>query len=197
MLAFYNVGDLIKRILDTALDASNGGDDENIYIITDVIEFTDEYNENSITEYAVMKIYPVEIYSPYDEISEKEAILYAKDGSDIALRTHRKISDYRKRLGYTGIPSFVKLLNTQMKSRKAYFENGVVKVSQKTNSKPVDKNAKKTAKAVITKKPFPMNTIDECLDAINDARLLYEMFSDKKYLKMEANALAKLVELTS
>lgn len=192
----FRLGDLIKESLNS-----------KVYIIIDVIDFID-YTSPSLNgeiEYGVMQIHPVQIHSEYSTISHNDAYLYYADGSPLAQDFHRAIKEERIARGFTGVPDFVKMLNTNMKSRNVYLNEGRPLVTvggtpKKESIKNPFNHYKQEKKAIPTqesKKPFPMNTVDECLDAMNSADLLYEMFGDKKYLKMKDNALAKLVEITS
>lgn len=197
----YKLCDLIKSNIDI--------NEDNIYIIIDVVEFYDENLNDNKVEYGVMQIYPISMHSPHSILESENSSLHAIDGSDLAMRTHRDIRDCRIEKGYNGVPDFVKMLNTDMKSRKVYLsEVSIGLENNKTNTGVTKKEKAGKIKVNHTKnkdgsskresiKPFPLNTIDECLDAMNSAVLLHGMFGDAKYLEMKERALAKLIELTS
>ena len=104
--------------------------------------------------YEIMKIYPFESHAPVMTMLESELDLIAKEGSVQFNSLHKYISNQ---------------LESANKSRKTPIKN--VSLKTKTTNNDIIQYDE-------------IDSVDECLDALNDLKQLYELFGDEAYLQL-------------
>lgn len=105
-------------------------------------------------EYELMQVYPVMENSDFDFAYRNEIVVKCKDGTNESDILHKLIKAERTKKGYVGLPDFVKVA---IDTTSALFNNDYVEYTR-------------------------YKKIDECLDALNDLKMLHDEFGDKEYL---------------
>ena len=104
--------------------------------------------------YEIMKIYPFDSYAPVITMMESELELIAKEGSVQFNSLHKYISNQ------------LEAKNVNAKTSATNYE--------------ITKYANTTDIIMYNE----IDTIDECLDALNDLKQLHDLFGDEAYLQL-------------
>ena len=163
----YGIRDIVKFKKDI--------DDDIYYIITDYDgELHGEYF------YKIAQIYPVKLESKNIIIRESLLSIFMRaDDKDYEFLM-REIKRDREKNGFYAIPSYEKEIS---KSLRLLLHS-----------------ARKKNKIVI--KPSEdvvyyqnIDNIDECLDALNDLKILYKLFGDEAYLQLREMVEKRLIHI--
>ena len=142
--------------------------DKAIYMIVDYTDFSKIHKDNDMdVEFELMQIYPVEENSSFEIAVEEDLILHSKVGSVNNMLLHGLIMRERKSRGYDDIPDFIRIARAS-------------------------KDALNSTDKILYEE---LETIDKCLDAILDLRMLHELFEDEYYLDMIEKVEVRIREL--
>lgn len=159
----YNILDIVKT-------KDNGN---ILYLVTDVQDFTKPVNTGQKPildiDYELMQIYPVRTSPRYLIMGQDDIDLHVKDGSKGFNVLMEMIQKERERAGLFGTPDF---LNIAKKNKLAERNHAIMK--DNVNNKNTD----------IVRYDL-LETIDDCLDALNDLGTLYFQFEDIAYLQLK------------
>lgn len=181
-MADYKIGDVIKR--------KNGND--SLFMIVDIV--TPEGVEKDIDLsgnifYETMKIFPIEKVSQYLLVDSNDVVLHTENGVTEHKILLQFIKKEREKRGWFDIPDFIQVAEQNIvnkfakASAEALMNTGEVKV------KIVQKKYDVIRYDLI-------NSVDECLDAINDLNILYEMFGDEAYIQLKELVAERIKEIT-
>lgn len=168
----FKIGDIVKLKTDERI----------VYMITDSLDLSECGKEPNI-EYEVAVILPIVKETLTYVYNEKELNCVAKVEER---REYKAVVDYVKRerskVGLFGEPDYVRYAETN-------------KHTSATEDLTVEKPKKVKSKTTKNVNYSSLETIDECLDAINDLNLLYKTFKNKSYLKYKEAVEERLREL--
>lgn len=163
-----NIGDIVKI----------NGDDKSIFIVVNTVQLeTSLYDGIDICEYEIIKIYPIDKISKYMTVSQGGLTLHAKKNDKDHALILKFIQKDRERNGIYGVPEFVQVLNQNININA---DNEGVKIS--------------VIRHDIIRYDL-IKTVDECLDAINDLNMLYEMFDDDYFLTAKKQVYKRIIRL--
>lgn len=168
-MQIYGIGDIVKQRNSNRMI---------YFIITDISIEDDERDEYII--YEVMKIYPVEDENDID-------FFYQKELETIAFITQKQhkvimnmVADERNRKRLMDTPEYIEIL-------------------QKVKAKPVKRKRPGRPKKINNKDDVieyhKLETIDDCLDALNNLDSLHKMFGDESYIQLKEVVTKRLKEL--
>jgi hypothetical protein len=140
------------------------------FIVTDVYDFS-EKQDGSDLNYEVMQIYPIAIESLMLNVDGSKLELHAKGNEKDGEMVIDFVMKERAKRGWIGVPDFQAVIYHNLKS------DGVKKVYQ-PNLDIINYDK--------------LETIDECLDAINDLNILHKFFGDEAYLQLREVVLKRL-----
>lgn len=185
----YGIGDIVKLN-----DSKNSME---YFIVVDVfLEFVDGASpfslkvDDELTRYTVMQMYPV--------TKEKNMLLrFTADKFEtvafIGQQQHEKIVELinreRFRRGQVGAPFYEEVI--QKRLRNDNFDAFVSNTTK--NQKGKKKKIKITDDIIQYNK---LDTVDECLDAMNDLSNLHKTFGDESYLQLREVVVGRLKDLT-
>lgn len=173
----FNIGDIV-RLKDN---------DSILFMVVDVADFTEpsKHGEKPVIDIdcELMQVYPILKNAKYTTVSQNDIDSHARRESKDSEILLRLIQKDRERNGWYGVPDFIEVANNNMKA--------IHKSNQKTNVKQV----KMPMKRLDVVRYDLIDNVDECLDAINDLNLLYEMFGDESYLQLKELVVSRLIRL--
>lgn len=138
-----------------------------VYMIVDVTNFGDILKDTTAgIEYELMQVYPVEENASYRVADSSEVLLHSRRDTLEYNMLFRLINRERANKGYTGVPDYLRIVHESLSSQ---------------------------AKDIIDYTDF--NTIDDCLDAVNDLKALHKMFGDKEYLNHIDTVIKRMREI--
>jgi hypothetical protein len=91
----------------------------------------------------------------------------------------RFIQKDREKIGWYGVPDFIQVANKNLKG----------------DTKTPVKEVKVPVKRFDVIRYDQLETIDQCLDALNDLNRLYEMFGDEAYIQLKEVVTSRIVRL--
>lgn len=166
----FKIGDIVKWKYSTETE---------YYIVTDY----DDWGVDNM--YEIMKIYPIREKSHVNYEPEGNLKMVAeKDGQQNKMMIQFIIEERNKK-GYSGEPDFLKAIESNRKIR----EN----VKEKRNNP--DEILRKAGLKSDVIRYDKLGSVDECLDAMNDLKLLHETFGDEAYLQLRELVVNRLKEL--
>lgn len=160
----FNIGDTVRLKNDKNV----------IYIVIDFIDLTltidDGEKQIGDINYELMRIYPIVEHPKYTTVRQSSIVLNSAKDDRLTNLLLALIQKDREKEGWYGTPDFIKIINRNRKAIEKY--NATVKEVQ-VPMKKLD-----------TIRYDLIDTIDECLDAINDLKILHEMFGDEAYIQL-------------
>jgi hypothetical protein len=144
------------------------------FMITDFEDFSKNRDGSDIL-YEVMDIFPITKNSKIRFFDSKFMEVKARKGNvnyDVSLKY---LYQEREKLGFVGEPEYIKVIN----------QNELMAKEKDKIKEPTD---------IIEYNKI--ETVDECLDAMNDLTRLHEMFGDDTYLKLRKTTVRRLKKLT-
>lgn len=144
------------------------------FMITDFDDFSKNRDGSDIL-YEAMDIFPITKNSKIRFFEPKHLVVKARKGNvnyDVSLKY---LYQEREKLGYVGEPEYIRVIrqNEEMVEEKN-------KTEEPTDIIEYNK----------------IETVDECLDAMNDLTRLHEMFGDDAYLKLRKTTIRRLKKIT-
>jgi hypothetical protein len=147
------------------------------FIVTDVYDFS-EKGDKSDLHYEIMQIYPIAKTSITLDVEGDKLEIKASGMAKEAEGIIDFVMEERKKRGWTEVPDFTIALYENAKAKTE--GNEVTKVKQpNTDIINYDK----------------LESVDECLDALNDLDALYKLFGDEAYLQLRDVVLKRLKAL--
>lgn len=151
----FNIGDIVKM-----------KENENIlFIIVDVADFSEKGVVD--IDYEMMQVFPIQRNSKYANVSQADIMIHAETDTKDSEILLRFIQKDREKAGWFGVPDFAHVIIQNL--RAIDKAKGVKPPMRKNDSIRYDL----------------LDTIDECLDAMNDLTTLHEMFGDEAYLQLK------------
>ncbi|QIW89865.1 hypothetical protein PQE71_gp183 [Bacillus phage Izhevsk] len=186
----YGIGDIVKK--------KTNANKMEYYIVVDVFfKFEKEVNkQNSFfisdddTKYTAIKIYPVEhegeVYICTSATLETVALVHQKQHEVIMEMINRK----RNERG-------MKWEAEYMRAIKAKKKQGFIQSFEKAEIKPKKKRGrpKKLKDKDDVVEYHKLETVDDCLDALNNLSALHKMFGDEAYIQLKEVVTDRLKEL--
>lgn len=161
------------------------------YIITHLVNFWD----TGETGYKLLKIYPVSDEIEFVTVAEREVDIVARDGKFEYKVIVSYLNDEYREAGFQSFIHFVKkaLLTTYTTINKTKNRGSA---KRKTNTRAKNNNNFTPKQITDTIFYHEINSIDECLDALNDLKVLHEIFDDESYLQLRELVLKRLEKLS-
>lgn len=154
-----------------------------LYMVVDYADFTElAPNGKPIIDidYELIQIYPVKKMPQYTIVGQNEIVLKESEGS----KNHKLLLTFiqkdREKRGWFGVPDFITISDNNLKS----IQKG--KVNEVQNS----------SKKLDTIRYDILNSVDKCLDALNDLDILHKMFGDEAYLQLKEVVIKRLTILS-
>lgn len=162
------------------------------YIITHRIKFGDTEE----TGYKLLKVYPASDEIEFVTVAEREVSIIAREGKYEYKIIMSFLNEEYRRIGF---PSFLhffkKAMSTQYINTKIKAKNrGIGKRKNSTRAKNNNNSFPQQMLDAIYYNEI--ETVDECLDALNDLNVLHEMFGDEAYQQLKELVLKRLEELS-
>jgi len=152
------------------------GSGEAIFIVADISEW---YLKNDVEyEYELIQIYPITKDTVYKSSYHNNMLLKAKRFSLQNTNTLAYIQKEREFKGMIGKPDYMTICEENMKYEKEKI------VDKAFNQKPV--------KTILYSH---IETVDKCLDAMNDLKEMHDLWKDERYLEDRQIVLKRLEEL--
>ena len=180
----YELGDIVRT------KSSSTGD---YYMIVGVEDATTQTIEGKFIvdfDYEIAKIYPVMKESDFSIISHKELAMVAKTSE----KDNRIILDFvnkeRQKRGWYDEPDYITALQVSKGES-----------TKKLTRTVKDKDGNKSKEEVGVKKfdiirYDKLQTVDECLDALNDLTALHNNFGDEAYIQLKEVVEKKLKSIS-
>jgi len=171
----FHLGDIVKC----------KDNDDVLYMVVDVLDFTQTASGKEIVDIdlELMQIYPIELMSRSITLSHTDVFIHAKSNG----RNHVLLMDFiakdRARNGWFDIPDYVKAVNDNLRAINE------------------EKNRTEQEKVHVPERKYDtvrydlLESVDECLDALNDLGLLHEMFGDEAYSQLRDIVFRRLEKL--
>ncbi len=173
----FEVGDIVKF---------KGSEIADYYMITE--ESTFEDSEGYVeTTFIIAQVYPVEKISIESLVEDDEVEIVAYNGSKDHELMLKFIMQERRNNSWFEEPHFMRTLN------KKNGEETVIKALTKTNDNDLINADEFSAKIVV--RYDQIETIDKCLDAINDLKSLHDFHGDAAYLQLIEVVEKRIIEL--
>lgn len=169
----FNIKDMVR--LST-------GDEGVIYMIVDVFDFSDDEQVEELDsdyDYELAQIYPTTSLTRYIQSTQSELTIVEEFGTKTYNMLWGLVLKEREEKGYYDAPSYLNVAEANLnfhKKNKTYYN--------KIKLKEMD-----------IVRYDRINTIDECLDALNDLTGLYEMFGDEAFLQLREVVMKRIKEL--
>ena len=140
--------------------------------------------DNGMNYYRLMRIMPVQLADHTIIKKETDITLHTrKDSREYKLIMDFVMSDRRKQ-GIFDIPKFMEMINDKNNGKKegsyTLAWDSLSNHKQKQKQDIMTETKKKSTLDVIHYNY--LDKVDDCLDAINDLKRLYDMFGDEEYL---------------
>lgn len=195
----YGIGDIVKM--------NDGKNMMEYFVIIDVfLEFKDGASPFSLhvddenTRYTAMQIYPVE---------KEEHMLFRyttprfETVALVGQKQHEKIIELvkreRERQGKHNVPFYEEVIKKRINGDN--FDKLIASTPYTTWTTPKDTKKKKGKKKKIEINADiiqydKLDTVDECLDAMNDLAELHKQFGDESYLQLREVVIGRLRDLS-
>ena len=167
----YNIGDAVKI----------KGDSKSIFVITDFEDFTKasfDGNAEIDVDYELIQVYPVNKVAQYAVVNHEQIDMHWKEYSSGYNTLIKKIIQDGERIGIYSQPLFMEIVSRNKRDK----------------SKNKATVAKEKKLDIISYKTI--ETVDKCLDAINDLNILHKEFGDDEYLKAKKAVIQRLKKIT-
>lgn len=180
----YKVRDIVK------VKNINGA----YYMITNFVNFLDVKGIG--TSYRLIKIYPISDVVECIIVNEKDISVIAEKESHEYNMIIAYLNEGYKNIGYRDFTHFVNNVALPPNYDKDIYVKGnaIIKYKDKTDTKNNSISIVKPIQDIIHY--HEIDNIDECLDAMNDLKALYENFGDEAYLQLYELVKRRLKKLT-
>ena len=161
---------------------SIAGDDDTLFMVVDVADYSGlapNGQEIEDIDYELMQVYPIMKNAKYETVSQPDLNLKEKRGSKNHELLLTFIQKDREKRGWYGVPDFLEVSKGNLKTLDGVRVKDVQPPMQKLDTIRYDQ----------------LDTIDKCLDALNDLKTLHQMFGDEAYLQLQEVVTARIIRL--
>jgi hypothetical protein len=158
-------------------------DDKVLFMVVDYADFTQPATNGKPIidiDYELMQIYPISKNSKYSTVGQNDLEIKEPYGTRNYQLLMSFIQKDREKKGWYGTPDFIEIAESNLKS----IANAEVRT--------VGENKK--MEDVI--RYDLIDTVDKCLDALNDLTALHKSFGDEAYLTIREVVKERLEKLT-
>jgi hypothetical protein len=175
----------VARTFDITDIVTTKGNDDVLFMVVDYADYSGlapNGKEIEDIDYELIQIYPIQKNGKYVTMGQPDLNLKEKQGN----KNHELLLSFiqkdREKKGWFGVPDFIELANRNLKS------------IQRAEGKQV-KEVKPPMQKLDSIRYDQIDTIDKCLQAINDLNTLHKMFGDESYLQLKEVVTARIIRL--
>lgn len=160
-------------------------EEENLYIITGVSEYKKFADDRFVDtyDYELILILPVKKGISHRLEEEEDLLMFAKYKSKMWSTMMNFVKKDREKNGMLGEPEFLKVVEDVLLGKMGLRKVEIPRIAMKNQDSHINYEN--------------LQTVDECLDCMNDLKMLGDMLDDKEFIKIRKKVMKILKELTS
>jgi hypothetical protein len=173
----YKIGDTVT------IRSGDGSGDDKLYIVTGINEYK-KFEDNRFVDtfdYELILIYPVEKGINYKLEEQDDLLPYAKYKTKMWTTMINFVKKDRQKKSMYGEPEFLKIVENALLNNMGLKKVEIPRIAMKSPDAHIGYEG--------------LETVDECLDCMNDLKMLEEMLDDKEFRKTRKKVVKRLKEL--